>query len=158
MFKMCAVKTLPCLCVRTNMHTNEVPGLKQRRLDVFQRFESLVRHAFLWGNCKGECQSVLTSMFYNTLPFMISTSFAALPAPASNCTSYSSARLSRFWSQACCLCWLQATSAPCLSSSQGCRQSWGMGILGFSLGFATGLFQWHQAPSVSLGFSKFFLC
>lgn len=95
---MCAVKTLPCLRVRTNMHTDEVPGLKQQRLDVFQRLESLVRHAFLWGNCEGECKSVLTSMFYNTLPFMISTSFAALPASASNCTSYSSARLGRFWS------------------------------------------------------------
>lgn len=127
---MCVVKTLPCLHARTNTHTNEVPGSIQRRLDAFQRFESLARRAFLWGNCEGECQPVLTSMFYNTFPFTISTSFAALPAPASNCTSYSSARLSRFWSQASSLCWLQAMPAPSPSSSQGCRQSWGMGLLG----------------------------
>lgn len=94
------LKNLPCLCVRTNTHTNEVPGSTQRGLDAFQSFQSLAWCACLWGNCEGECRSVLTSVFYNTVSFMISTSFAALPAPASNCTSYSSAGLSRLRSQA----------------------------------------------------------
>lgn len=126
---MCVVRTLLCLHVRTDIHMNEVPGSIQPRLDVLQRFESLARCAFLWGNCEGECQSVLTSVFYNTLPLTISTSFAALPALASNCTSHSSARLSRLWSQESSQYGLQPTPAPCLSSSWGCRQSWGLGIL-----------------------------
>lgn len=37
---MCVVKTLLCLHVRTNMHTNEVPGSIWWRLDAFQSFES----------------------------------------------------------------------------------------------------------------------
>lgn len=86
--------------MRTNPHTNEAPGSTQRGLDAFQSFQSLAWRACLWGNCEGECRSALTSVFYNTLSFMISTSFAALPAPASNCTSHSSAGLSRFRSQA----------------------------------------------------------
>lgn len=149
---MCVVKTLPCSRVRTNMHTNEVPGSIQRRLDAFQRFESLARRAFLWGNCEGECQSALTSMFYNTLPFMISTSFAAVPPLASDCTSYSSARLSRVWSRASSPCWLQALPAPCLSSSRGCRQSWGMGLLRSPWLLLLARSGGYQAPSLSLDF------
>lgn len=66
----CAVKTSPCLCVRANMHRNEVPGLIQPNLDVFQSCESLRSRS--GGSCEGEPQSVLTSVFYNTPPFMIS--------------------------------------------------------------------------------------
>lgn len=116
------------------MHRNEVPGSIQRRLDAFQRFASLARRAFLWGNCEGECQSVLTSMFYNTLPFMISTSFAALPAPASNCTSYSSAGLSRLRSQASSPCCRRQCRIPAKPLPEAAGRAEGRGslvLLGF---------------------------
>lgn len=87
---------------------------------------------------------MLTSMFYNTPPFMISTSSAALPAPASSLTSHSSARLSRFWSL------LAAGSASSLAEpSRGCGGA-DTGDLWFSWRYGGGFLQWHWTPFPSL--------